>query len=125
MGDELRGREDAALGDGGVSQVSCPTMLLTRHVTSCRWATQRKAFGKPLTSQAVIRARLGAMIQRCEAVQNWLENVTHQMCNMVGRPSSVSRLACADLRIPLMLPRLVVRGAGEPPRRVRPPTHWQ
>ncbi|KAG7089734.1 hypothetical protein E1B28_011388 [Marasmius oreades] len=47
-----------------------------------KWASQRKAFGKPLTSQAVIRAKLAAMIARAESVQNWLENVTYQMCNM-------------------------------------------
>lgn len=47
-----------------------------------RWATQRKVFGKPLISQAVIRAKLAGMIARTESVQAWLENVTYQMCNM-------------------------------------------
>jgi alkylation response protein AidB-like acyl-CoA dehydrogenase len=47
-----------------------------------KWTAQRKAFGKPLNSQAVIRAKLAAMIQRVESVQNWLENITHQMNNM-------------------------------------------
>jgi alkylation response protein AidB-like acyl-CoA dehydrogenase len=47
-----------------------------------KWASQRKAFGKPLTSQAVIRAKLAGMIQRTEAVQSWLENITYQMCHM-------------------------------------------
>lgn len=46
------------------------------------WISQRKAFGKPLASQAVIRAKIAAMIARCEATQAWLENVTYQMCNM-------------------------------------------
>ncbi|KAK7044255.1 hypothetical protein VNI00_007977 [Paramarasmius palmivorus] len=32
-----------------------------------KWASQRKAFGKPLTSQAVIRAKLAAMIARAES----------------------------------------------------------
>ncbi|KAJ8072677.1 hypothetical protein PM082_016236 [Marasmius tenuissimus] len=47
-----------------------------------RWASQRKAFGKPLTSQAVIRSKLAGMIARAESVQNWLESITYQMCNM-------------------------------------------
>ena len=48
-----------------------------------KWVSQRKAFGKPLSSQAVVRAKLAAMIARTEAVQAWLENITYQMCNMV------------------------------------------
>ena len=48
-----------------------------------KWASQRKAFGKPLHSLAVIRSKLAAMISRTESVQNWLENITYQMCNMV------------------------------------------
>ncbi|OCH95412.1 acyl-CoA dehydrogenase [Obba rivulosa] len=47
-----------------------------------QWTSQRKAFGKPLNSQPVVRAKLAAMIARTESVQNWLENVTYQMCNM-------------------------------------------
>ncbi|KAJ8589024.1 acyl-CoA dehydrogenase NM domain-like protein [Rhizopogon salebrosus TDB-379] len=47
-----------------------------------KWVNQRKAFGKPLSSQAVIRSKIAAMISRTESVQNWLENLTLQMCNM-------------------------------------------
>ncbi|KAJ6505932.1 acyl-CoA dehydrogenase [Mycena vulgaris] len=47
-----------------------------------KWASQRKVFGKPLTSQAVIRSKLAAMISRVESAQAWIENVTFQMCNM-------------------------------------------
>ncbi|KAJ7650358.1 acyl-CoA dehydrogenase [Roridomyces roridus] len=47
-----------------------------------KWASQRKVFGKPLTSQAVIRAKLAAMISRVESAQAWLENITYQMCHM-------------------------------------------
>ncbi|OJA14126.1 hypothetical protein AZE42_05033 [Rhizopogon vesiculosus] len=47
-----------------------------------KWINQRKAFGKPLSSQAVIRSKIAAMISRTESVQNWLENLTLQMCNM-------------------------------------------
>jgi alkylation response protein AidB-like acyl-CoA dehydrogenase len=49
-----------------------------------KWTNQRKAFGKPLNSQAVVRHKLADMIARTEAIQSWLENVTYQMCNMVG-----------------------------------------
>ncbi|GAA6005841.1 hypothetical protein JCM11491_004030 [Sporobolomyces phaffii] len=47
-----------------------------------KWAHQRKAFGKPLIELAVIRAKLAAMIQKVEAAQAYLENITYQMCNM-------------------------------------------
>ncbi|KAF9525678.1 peroxisomal acyl-CoA-dehydrogenase [Crepidotus variabilis] len=47
-----------------------------------KWTSQRKAFGKPLHTQAVIRSKMAAMISRVESVQNWLENITHQMNNM-------------------------------------------
>jgi len=47
-----------------------------------KWSAQRKAFGKPLNSLAIIRAKLAAMISRAESCQNWLENITYQMCNM-------------------------------------------
>jgi len=48
-----------------------------------KWTTQRKVFGKPLHSQAVIRNKLAAMISRVESVQNWTECITHQMNQMV------------------------------------------
>lgn len=47
-----------------------------------RWANQRMVFGKPLNLQAVIRQKLGAMISRVEACQNWTENIAHQMNNV-------------------------------------------
>jgi hypothetical protein len=48
-----------------------------------RWASQRMVFGKPLSAQSVIRAKLASMISRVEACQNWLETITYQM-NHVG-----------------------------------------
>ncbi|KAK7690818.1 hypothetical protein QCA50_005919 [Cerrena zonata] len=47
-----------------------------------KWITQRKAFGKPLSAQPVVRNKLATMIARTEGSQNWLENITYQMCNM-------------------------------------------
>ncbi|TFK72901.1 acyl-CoA dehydrogenase NM domain-like protein [Pluteus cervinus] len=47
-----------------------------------KWAALRKVFGKPLTSQPVVRAKLAGMIARVESCQNWLESVTYQMTKM-------------------------------------------
>ncbi|KAI5122122.1 hypothetical protein M0805_000770 [Coniferiporia weirii] len=47
-----------------------------------KWANQRIVFGKPLLTQAVVRAKIAGMIARVEACQGWLESVTHQMNNM-------------------------------------------
>ncbi|KAG9005113.1 hypothetical protein FRB93_009983 [Tulasnella sp. JGI-2019a] len=47
-----------------------------------KWTSQRLVFGKPLISQAVVRAKLANMIARVEYLQSWLETVTYQMNNM-------------------------------------------
>ena len=63
-----------------------------------KWAAQRKVcascasdgrlnsitqvFGKPLVQQPLIRWKLARMISEIEAHQNWLEHLTHQMCEM-------------------------------------------
>ncbi|CAK5269121.1 unnamed protein product, partial [Mycena citricolor] len=47
-----------------------------------KWTNQRKAFGKPLNSLAIIRSKLAAMISRAESCQTWLESISYQMCNM-------------------------------------------
>ncbi|KAF4616119.1 hypothetical protein D9613_011485 [Agrocybe pediades] len=63
----------------------CGTSIAAQRLVveeSLKWATQRIVFGKPLTSQAVIRAKLATMIQRVEACQNWFENITYQMNQM-------------------------------------------
>ncbi|KAJ8454072.1 hypothetical protein ONZ51_g13239 [Trametes cubensis] len=57
-----------------------------------RWVNQRKAFGRPLHSLAVIRSKLAGMISRVESLQSWLESVTYQMCNMSYREQA-SKLA--------------------------------
>ncbi|TFK72936.1 peroxisomal acyl-CoA-dehydrogenase [Pluteus cervinus] len=66
--------------------MKCVLVLVTLELcwtfSGVRWTTQRKAFGKPLHSQAVIRSKLAAMISRVESVQNWLESITYQMNNM-------------------------------------------
>lgn len=57
-----------------------------------RWASQRKVFGKPLHSQAVIRAKLAAMISRVESAQCWIENITYQM-NLMNYKEQADKLA--------------------------------
>ncbi|BFZ57591.1 hypothetical protein PYCC9005_004643 [Savitreella phatthalungensis] len=47
-----------------------------------KWAMQRKAFGKRLIDQPVIRTDLARMIALCEAAQAWGEQVAEQMCSM-------------------------------------------
>ncbi|EJF64623.1 acyl-CoA dehydrogenase [Dichomitus squalens] len=47
-----------------------------------KWVNQRKAFGKPLHAQPVIRAKLANMIAKSEAAQHWLESITFQMQHM-------------------------------------------
>eukprot|EP01111_Echinosteliopsis_oligospora_P011844 TRINITY_DN3997_c0_g1_i1.p1 TRINITY_DN3997_c0_g1~~TRINITY_DN3997_c0_g1_i1.p1 ORF type:complete len:541 (-),score=120.30 TRINITY_DN3997_c0_g1_i1:50-1585(-) len=53
-----------------------------------KWANQRRVFGKPLISQAVIRQKLAKMISLVESAQNWLENTTNAMCHMDYRQQS-------------------------------------
>ncbi|GAA5922485.1 hypothetical protein JCM1841_004926 [Sporobolomyces salmonicolor] len=62
----------------------CGSVAASRMVVEeCfKWAHQRKAFGKPLIDQAVIRAKLAAMFMKVEAAQAYLENITYQMCQM-------------------------------------------
>ncbi|KAI7847680.1 acyl-CoA dehydrogenase/oxidase [Circinella umbellata] len=64
--------------------ICCSIIASTRMIIEecMKWANQRKVFGKRLIDQPVIRAKIGAMISSLEPVQNWLENITYQMCNM-------------------------------------------
>ncbi|PIL36630.1 hypothetical protein GSI_00319 [Ganoderma sinense ZZ0214-1] len=64
--------------------IVCTSLAAQRRIVEecLKWTAQRIAFGKPLNTQAVVRARLAAMIARVESGQYWLEFVTHQMNNM-------------------------------------------
>lgn len=53
-----------------------------------KWANQRKAFGRPLTAQAVVRQKIAYLIAQVEAAQHYLEFVTYQMCHMSYREQS-------------------------------------
>ncbi|CAK5262452.1 unnamed protein product [Mycena citricolor] len=70
--------------------ITCMALASQRTVVEecLKWASQRMVFGKPLTSQAVIRGKLAAMISRVESAQSWLENITHQMNNMTYKQQS-------------------------------------
>ena len=47
-----------------------------------KWAMQRKAFGKPLMSQAVIREKLGKMVAAVDSVDAYADMITWQMNHM-------------------------------------------
>ncbi|KAI8913386.1 acyl-CoA dehydrogenase/oxidase [Gorgonomyces haynaldii] len=69
---------------------------------SFKWANQRKVFGKKLLEQAVIRFKLANMISQIEGLQNWIENLTHQMNTMppkeqalkLGGPTALLKYRC-------------------------------
>ncbi len=54
-----------------------------------KWANQRKVFNKKLIEQPVIRWKLANMVSQLESVQNWLENITFQMCNMKYKEQAI------------------------------------
>eukprot|EP01064_Diplonema_japonicum_P004086 TRINITY_DN1268_c4_g1_i1.p1 TRINITY_DN1268_c4_g1~~TRINITY_DN1268_c4_g1_i1.p1 ORF type:complete len:510 (+),score=127.38 TRINITY_DN1268_c4_g1_i1:42-1571(+) len=47
-----------------------------------KWAVQRKVFGKPLITQAVVRQKLAEMAAGAESLQHWLDAITFQMTQM-------------------------------------------
>ncbi|CCU97476.1 unnamed protein product [Malassezia sympodialis ATCC 42132] len=47
-----------------------------------KWIHQRKVFGRPLTSQAVVRQKIAFLLAQAEAAQSYLEHLTFQMNNM-------------------------------------------
>lgn len=49
---------------------------------SWNYASKRSTFGKKLNEHPVIRWKLAEMARQVEAAQNWLENLTYQMCQM-------------------------------------------
>lgn len=71
--------------------MTCAVIRTTRLVIEecLKWASQRYVFGRPLISQAVIRAKLARMISLNESAQAWLENITYQMCHMTYAQQSV------------------------------------
>lgn len=68
-----------------------------------QWLMQRKAFGKALIAQPVLRQYLGEMIYKTEAMQGYLDNITYQLCKMsfseqnkyLGGPICLLKTYCA------------------------------
>jgi len=46
------------------------------------WIQQRKAFGKPLSAQPVVRFKMARIIAAVEGIQAYLESITYQMNSM-------------------------------------------
>lgn len=53
------------------------------------WCNQRKAFGKPLIQQPVIRQKLARMVGAVESSYSWLESITHQMNTMTYKEQNL------------------------------------
>jgi alkylation response protein AidB-like acyl-CoA dehydrogenase len=52
-------------------------------VADCyRWSIQRKAFGRRLIDQPVIRYKLAEMSAAIESLEAWTDSITYQMSNM-------------------------------------------
>jgi alkylation response protein AidB-like acyl-CoA dehydrogenase len=47
-----------------------------------KWTMQRRAFGKRLADQGVVRQKLAVMISAMEPCAHWLDSITHQMNRM-------------------------------------------
>lgn len=56
-----------------------------------KWAHQRRAFGKPLITQAVIRAKLASMFAKIEALQAYLENLSALRADLFSARLCVSK----------------------------------
>ena len=111
MDDSFHELEHAAPNRRGMPQVRTflPRLLADDDIFLYRWSQQRQAFGKPLSSQAVIRSKLAQMIARVESAQNWLENVTHQMNNVRTSPTSSLIPSFWTVSSHSLLPRCVYR----------------
>ena len=70
-----------------------------------KFAHKRKTFGQRLIDAPVIRAKMGNMIRRIEALQAWLDLVTYQMINLpfeeqqkkLSGPISLLKVECKKL----------------------------
>jgi alkylation response protein AidB-like acyl-CoA dehydrogenase len=49
---------------------------------SIKYASRRKAFGKPLNELQSVRMKIASMSRMIESQQAWLEYITYQMCTM-------------------------------------------
>ncbi|KAK3278646.1 hypothetical protein CYMTET_13429 [Cymbomonas tetramitiformis] len=106
LGEENKGFKCIMFNFNHERWVMCCTMVGYCRVLleeSMRWSTLRKAFGKPLLAQPVIRERLAAMTAETEACHAWVETLTYQMCNMdprkqhqlLGGPIALCKARCS------------------------------
>ena len=77
-----------------------------------RWAHQRKAFGKRLIDQPVVRHKLAHCIAELESVHNWYENVTYQMTRLPYEQQSI-KLGGAVSLLKLQATRVAHRVSDE------------
>lgn len=89
-------------------------LAATRGVVDCalRWVHQRKAFGKRLIDQPVIRQKLAHSIAELESVQNWYENITYQMTQLPYEAQSL-KLGGAMSLLKLQATRVAHRVSDE------------
>jgi alkylation response protein AidB-like acyl-CoA dehydrogenase/predicted heme/steroid binding protein len=63
--------------------VHCWLGKIRTAVADCyRWSMQRKAFGRRLIDQPVIRYKLAEISAAIESLEAWNDSITYQMCNM-------------------------------------------
>jgi alkylation response protein AidB-like acyl-CoA dehydrogenase len=77
-----------------VSAARCSRVCYTE---AFEFATQRKAFGKALIQQPVIRNTLGSMARRIEALQDFVERIAFQFS--CGVPDRALGAQCALLKV--------------------------
>jgi alkylation response protein AidB-like acyl-CoA dehydrogenase len=64
--------------------INCVALSTTRSIIeeTFKWIMQRKAFGKRLADQGVVRLMMAQMIGAIEPCVHWLDSITYQMNNM-------------------------------------------
>eukprot|EP00457_Paulinella_chromatophora_P006096 gb/GEZN01006114.1/.p1 GENE.gb/GEZN01006114.1/~~gb/GEZN01006114.1/.p1 ORF type:complete len:526 (+),score=70.54 gb/GEZN01006114.1/:34-1611(+) len=87
--------------------ISIISVSCSRHAfeETIKWVMQRRAFGKSLMDQPVVRGKLADMLSRLEACQTLLESVTYQMNSMsyekqnakLAGPICLLKLECARM----------------------------
>eukprot|EP00971_Amphidinium_carterae_P161428 3200952-Amphidinium_carterae.1 len=94
--------------------IVCYVLSATRGAIeqAVKWCHQRKAFGKRLIDQPVVRQKIAHSIAELEAVQNWYENITYQMTQLPYEQQSV-KLGGAVSLLKLQATRVAHRVSDE------------
>ncbi|KAF5341546.1 hypothetical protein D9758_012578 [Tetrapyrgos nigripes] len=93
--------------------LAAETVSIQRAITSqCfKWVSLRHTFGRPLSSQPVVRGKLANMAARVETGQGWLEQIAYWMdCINNGESNSNSKVKAKaeDLASPISLLKMHV-----------------